>query len=142
MISGIRIRDASAEDALQIEALMSTYSLGIDGVSMDDFVVAEKEGRIIGAAAITTENFPEVHSIAVHPDHKAKGLGSALFEYLLARLGDVGAVYVRTTSPVFFEKLGFKELEASAKAELWGDCAKCNKLNRCRQSVLCLQRSD
>lgn len=139
MISGINIRSASAEDASELKVLMSTYYHGVGDVSMDDFVVAEKDGGIIAACAITHDTCTELHSIAVQPDHRGQNLGAELFNFILVRNGNIGNVYVRTTSPLYFEKLGFEKLEASAKAELWDDCATCDKLDRCRQSAMCLE---
>lgn len=130
------MRPASIEDTSQLEALMSAYYHGISGVSMDDFVVAEKEGTVIAACAITHDKFCELHSIAVLPEHRGKGLGTELFRFIMEKNEDLRNVYVRTTIPIFFSKLGFRELEAGTKVELWDDCAVCDRLGRCRQSVM------
>lgn len=135
----IHIRDASVEDMDPIEALMSTYFLDIEGLSVDSFAIAETKGKIIGAGAIVNDLFPEIHSIAVHPNYKGKGIGTSLVRYLLTRIPAGSHVYARTTSPVFFEKAGFVEMDPSKKAELWDDCAGCDRLNTCKQSVMCLE---
>jgi amino-acid N-acetyltransferase len=136
-MSDITIRDATDADTSQVCILMSTYFHDVTDVSMDDFAVAEKDGRIIGAAAIVIDKVPELHSIAIHPDHRGRNLGAELFEYIRVKNSDCGDVYVRTTAARFFSKLGFRELDASLKAELWDDCAVCDRLNSCRQSVMC-----
>jgi amino-acid N-acetyltransferase len=140
----IRIRDALPEDILSIQVLMSTYFLDIEGVLVEDFVVAQSGEKIVGAGAIVNGRFPEVHSIAVHPNYRGKGIGSSVIRYLLLKMknrndADI-CVYTRTTSPQFFEKAGFIELDPAIKAELWEDCASCDRLSTCRQSVMCLKQ--
>lgn len=139
----IRIRDALPEDMGSIQVLMSTYFLDIEDVPAEDFAVALSGEMIIGAGALVSDRFPEIHSIAVHPNYRGKGIGSSLVCYLLLRIkdrSDAGSyVYARTTSPQFFEKLGFAEMEPAAKARLWEDCAGCDRLNTCRQSVMCFK---
>ncbi|WP_406656257.1 GNAT family N-acetyltransferase [Methanolobus sp. ZRKC2] len=139
MIPEIQIRSASKEDMGPIEVLMSTYFHNVEGMSADSFAVAETKGKIIGAGAIVSDPFPEIHSIAVNPGYREKRIGTSLVHYLVNRFPAGSTIYVRTTSPVFFEKTGFVEMEPSKKADLWENCAKCDKLNRCKQSVMCLE---
>ncbi|MBN2110306.1 MAG: GNAT family N-acetyltransferase [Methanosarcinaceae archaeon] len=115
---------------------MSTYFLDIEGVPADRFAVAEAKGRIVGAGAIVNDTFPEIHSIAVHPNYRGRGIGTSLVNYMISRIPDISYVYARTASPVFFEKAGFVETDPSIKARLWDDCAECDISNRCRQSVM------
>jgi amino-acid N-acetyltransferase len=140
----IMIRDALPEDMAPIGILMSTYFLDIEGVHVEDFAVAQVGEKIVGAGAIVSGRFPEVHSIAVHPNYRGKGIGSSLILYLLLKISDRSdadiCVYTRTTSPVFFEKAGFVEMDPAIKAQLWEDCAGCNRLSTCRQSVMCLKK--
>ncbi|MDW7731399.1 MAG: GNAT family N-acetyltransferase [Methanolobus sp.] len=135
----IYLRDASMEDMEPIEVLMSTYFLDIEGVSVNSFAVAETNGKIIAAGAISNDSFLEIHSIAVHPNYRGKGIGTSLVRYLLTRIPTGSSVYVRTTSPVFFEKAGFVKMDPSKKAKIWDDCAGCDRLNTCKQSVMCLE---
>ncbi|SFM44709.1 GNAT family N-acetyltransferase [Methanolobus profundi] len=131
----IIIRKAELQDEGAIEILMSTYYHDIDGVSIDDVLVAVSGNRIVGAVCLEVGKIPEIHSIAVHPDHREKGIGSLLIEDLVSGLDD-DFIFTRTTSPVFFEKAGFVRLDDSEKKELWDDCADCNRFNNCKQSVL------
>ena len=135
-MSGIIIRDASSEDSPCVEALTSKYYHGIDNVSINDVAVAEKNGYVIAACVVIHNDFYELHSIAVVPSYRGMGLASSLFEYMLARDEDIEKMYVRTTYPDFFEKLGFRKLDISMKSNMWADCAVCDKLNRCRQSAM------
>ncbi len=135
----ISIRDATEDDLEAIKVLMSTYFLDIEGISADSFAVAEVDGRIIGACALVYDTFPEIHSIAVHPNYRGKGIGKSLIHYLLPRARDESSVYARTTSPGFFEKAGFVETDPLKKTEIWEDCEECDRLNTCNQSVMCLK---
>jgi amino-acid N-acetyltransferase len=138
------IRDALPEDMAAIGILMSTYFLDIEGVPVEDFAVAQAGEKIVGAGAIVRGRFHEVHSIAVHPNYRGKGIGSSMIRYLLLKINDRNdadiCVYTRTTSPVFFKKVGFVEIDPAIKAQLWEDCAGCNRLSTCRQSVMCLKK--
>jgi amino-acid N-acetyltransferase len=115
---------------------MSTYFLDIEGLPIDEFIVALLGERIIGAAYLQTGKISEIHSVAVHPNYRGKGIGHMLLYTLLSQVKDVDFIFTRTTSPVFFEKAGFKRLDDPEKAGLWDDCAGCDRLNTCKQSVL------
>ncbi|MDO9518523.1 MAG: GNAT family N-acetyltransferase [Methanosarcinaceae archaeon] len=138
----IIIRKAENDDIEAIEILLSTYFLDMDGVDIEDFIVAESGGRVFGCGAVIDQKYPELHSIAVHPNHRSRGIGSLLVEHIVANTPDEWEyIYVRTTAPDFFKKVGFMELQDSEKIKLWDDCAECDKFEGCRQSAmrLCLK---
>ncbi len=139
MIPDVTIRKAEPQEREDVEVLMSTYFHEIEGTSIDNFTVAVIDGKIIGAACLETGNVQELHSIAVHPKHRGKGIGRLLVDSLIADMDEKNFLFTRTTSPVFFEKVGFVRIDDSQKKELWDDCANCNRFNNCKQSVLCLQ---
>ena len=136
---GIIVRGALSQDRSAIEVIMSTYFLDIEDIPISDFVVALLGQRVLGAACMCKGKVIEVHSIAVHPNHRKKGIGRMLLEALTSQLTHNTLLYTRTTAPMFFERTGFQKLEASVKSEIWDDCASCDKLNACTQSVLCLK---
>ena len=117
----ILIRKAGKSDLPAIQRLLSTYFLDMEGLEPEDFVLAEIDGKIIGCAALIKsesqgKDFLEIHSIAVHPNFRGKGIGTRLIKHLLTTIGDPGCdLYVRTTAPVFFEKLNFTKIEDSEK---------------------------
>jgi amino-acid N-acetyltransferase len=56
---------------------------------------------------------------------------------ILERAKEVTDVmYLRTTSPVFFEKKGFSRLADKEKIVLWKDCRECDKFDICRQTMM------
>ncbi|MDY9924800.1 GNAT family N-acetyltransferase [Methanosarcina sp.] len=144
----ILIRKAEEKDLLSIQRLLSTYFLDMEELEPGDFVLAEMEGKVIGCAAFIRgtageKNFLELHSIAVHPNFRGKGVGTRLIEYLISaiRCPDTpGApdceLYVRTTAPGFFEKLGFIGLQDAEKLILWEDCRNCEHFEKCTQHAM------
>ena len=138
----IIIRKAENDDLESVQTLLSTYFLDMDGVDIEDYIVAEFDSRVLGCAATVERKYPELHSIAVHPNHRNRGIGALLVEHIVANApGRWEYLYVRTTAPDFFEHVGFLKLQDREKIKLWDDCAECNKFERCRQTAmrLCLK---
>ena len=136
----VTIRPASKEDEEAIDILLSTYFLDRDGVALNDFVVAEVQARVVGAACFIHRPCPELHTIAVHPNYRGTGIGSNMVEYIVEHMPAAWKqLYVRTTAPVFFRKLGFVEpADPALRVQLWDDCRHCERIERCAQHVLCL----
>ncbi|NPE28148.1 GNAT family N-acetyltransferase [Methanococcoides sp. SA1] len=131
------IRGAEASECGSVEGIMGTYFLDIDDVPIEDFIVAEVEGKIIGVATVSEKECCEVHSIAVHPSYRGMGIGSKMISRLMEDVSS-DRLYVRTTSPDFFKKMGFIELPMSEKKSLWQDCRECDRYDNCKQYVLCI----
>lgn len=142
------IRKAEEKDFLSIQRLMSTYFLDMEELEPEDFVLVEKDGKIIGCAALIRreyfgKSFFELHSIAVHPNFRGKGIGTRLMEYLINTPGGQDTpgspdceLYVRTTAPGFFEKLGFIRVQDTEKLLLWKDCRECEFFEKCTQQAM------
>jgi len=111
---GIQLAGARDHDRADLEALLASAGLPIDGVE-DQFpaayVVARREGHIVGVAAL------EVHgahgllrSVAVDASERGTGLGIALTAERLATARHAGldAVYLLTdTAADFYRRFGF-----------------------------------
>jgi amino-acid N-acetyltransferase len=142
----ILVRKAGKKDLLPIQRLLSTYFLDMEELEPEDFVLAEREGKVVGCAALVRstsgeKNFLELHSIAIHPNFRGKGIGTKLMQYLILSLGEQDKnpgceLYVRTTAPVFFEKLGFMKLPDAEKLLLWPDCKNCEHFEKCSQHAM------
>jgi amino-acid N-acetyltransferase len=73
----------------------------------------------------------------VLPAQRNKGVGSKLVEAVLERAKELtDVIYLRTTSPVFFEKKGFVRLPDKEKKVIWKDCEECDKFDICRQTMM------
>lgn len=143
----IFIRKAEKSDLPAIQRLLSTYFLDIEELKPEDFILAEGERKVLGCAALirsgsSKKDFLEIHSIAVHPNFRGKGIGSRLANQLISTsLGQDTELYVRTTAPGFFEKLGFERIPDSEKIRLWEDCASCEHFGNCTQHALKYRKS-
>ncbi|HII02226.1 TPA: GNAT family N-acetyltransferase [Methanosarcinaceae archaeon] len=146
-MTSILIRKAEKSDLPAIQRLLSTYFLDIEELKAEDFMLAEGEGKVLGCAALirdgsSEKEFLEIHSIAVHPNFRGKGIGSRLVNHLISTsVGQDAELYVKTTAPGFFEKLGFVRISDSEKLSLWKDCASCEHLGKCTQHALKYRKS-
>jgi amino-acid N-acetyltransferase len=136
----VRTRFATADDMQEIKCIASTYFLDTEGLDYSDFIVATFENKMIGIACFRETECPELHTIAVHPNYRGKDIGALLVRELGSTLcKDHERIYVRTTAPGFFEKVGFVALGNNMKKQLWADCAGCDRFNTCKQAVMCLE---
>jgi len=149
----VLIRLATAEDAVSIEIILSTYFLDRDDIPHERFFVAEKNKKAVGCAVFeklkmteTEDVFFEIHTIAVLPSYKGKGIGRMLLNRLFAEIEEEiknandktkisSVIYTRTTAPNFFIKEGFEKADIDKK-KYWTECVKCSRIELCSQTVL------
>ena len=107
-------------------------------------------GKIVGCACYDISakeydgrRFGEVHTIAVMPSYKNRGIGKRLLKEVLRNLsrekdarGLSDTVYVRTTAPGFFRHEGFSDCGPDLKKELWDECLNCREYSECVQKTL------
>ena len=118
----INIRKATPIDVRDIKKILSFYALDTEKVekNLPEFIVAVLEEKIVGCACLDVGDIVELRSIAVLPNYRKKGIGSRLVDAMLTRASELGdTVYLRTTSPVFFEKKGFSRRRATAIICSW-----------------------
>ncbi len=101
-----------------------------------DYLVVEREGRILGCGAlhVVWEDLGEIRSIAVRKEAKGEGLGRHLTEALIEEAEKLGLprVFAFTYVPEFFSRLGFRVVEHSELPfKVFGDCLNCPKFNAC-----------
>ena len=102
---------------LFIVTMLAAADLPGDGMEeqfSDAFVVADHDGKIVGAGGVEVYGrYGLLRSVVVDPAFRGKGLGEAIVSDRLrwsARQG-LRAVYLLTTTvPEFFEKIGFTEM--------------------------------
>jgi amino-acid N-acetyltransferase len=137
-----KIRKATEADIKYIKTILSFYFLDTDNVAknLPEFIVAENDTKSLGCACLDIGNIVELRSIAVLPAYRNKGVGSKLVGAVLERAKEItDVVYLRTTSPVFFEKKGFVRLPDKEKKVIWKDCEQCDKFDICRQTMMKLE---
>lgn len=138
----IEIRKATQADIKDIKTLLSFYYLDTEKVekNLPEFIVAVLDKKTVGCACLDIGDVVELRSIAVLPSYRNKGTGSRLVDAILIRAAEItDTVYLRTTSPVFFEKKGFKKLPDQEKKVLWKECEQCDKYDICRQTLMKLK---
>ncbi len=108
-----------------------------------DFFVYVPEGKdlLAGACAlhICWEDLAEIRSLVVSEEYQGHGIGVELVKACLEEAKALGIpkVFVLTTSPEFFERLGFELIEKSALPhKVWADCVKCPKFPECDEVAL------
>jgi len=135
----IKIRKATESDLKDIKTILSFFFLDTDNVekNLPEFIVAENDTKTLGCACLDIGNIVELRSIAVLPAHRNKGVGSKLVDSILERAKELNhVIYLRTTSPVFFEKKGFVRLANNEKKVVWKDCEECDRFDICRQTMM------
>jgi amino-acid N-acetyltransferase len=111
--STLRVRAAAPGDLPPVLALLRAADLPEHGVAqgLEDFIVAEAEGRIVGAAGLERHGaYRLLRSVAVDPAWRGSGAGTVLVERLLdqADRAQVPAVYLLTTTAErYFPRFGF-----------------------------------
>lgn len=127
------------------EGQMLPRALGELYDSIRDFFVYEKDGKIIGVAALHMgwEGLAELRSVAVDPEELGMGVGSELVRACLEDAAGLGVkeVFVLTYVQGFFEKLGFKEASREdLPQKIWTECRnKCVKYpDSCNEAALTL----
>ncbi len=120
------IRSAKTSDVKKIRAIVDTYAverklLSKETVtlfeSVQEFVVAESDGEVVGCGALHVlwEDIAEVRTVAVVEQMHGKGVGHLILENILARAKEVGVkkVFCLTFETKFFGSHGFKEIQGA-----------------------------
>lgn len=142
--TGVLIRAATAADLPAVHGLLCEAALPLEGVPADltNFLVAEREGAIVGAIGL--ERYSEsalLRSAVVHPSLRGRGVGDSLVTALLEHgrsLGVRDMVLLTTTAEAWFPRFGFKRIARDevpaalhASAELKGACPASAVVMRC-----------
>lgn len=120
------VRPAKTSDVKKIRAIVDTYAverklLSKETVtlfeSVQEFVVAESDGEVVGCGALHVlwEDIAEVRTVAVVEQMHGKGIGHLILENILARAKVVGVkkVFCLTFETKFFGSHGFKEIQGA-----------------------------
>jgi len=108
------LRPATSSDQAPVRALLANAGLPVEGLEdffPEGYVVAEVDGRIVGATGIEThEKDGLLRSAAVTPEWQGHGIGRLLAEERLswARRQGLRAIYLlTTTAAAYFPRMGF-----------------------------------
>ncbi len=114
-----------------------------------DFVVVRdpKGARLLAAGALHVEwrDLAEIKSLVVDPSTQGRGLGRIIVDACLDEAVDLGlkTVFALTTTPAFFERLGFRISGVSAfPRKVWNECFRCPKYNACDEIAVTIDLRD
>jgi amino-acid N-acetyltransferase len=120
------VRPAKTADVKTIRSLVDSYAapgqmLAKETVtlyeSVQEFIVAELDGVIVGCGAlhILWEDLAEVRTVAVKKDLHRKGVGHAILEAIIERASEVGVnkIFCLTFQTEFFGSHGFEVIEGT-----------------------------
>ena len=151
------IRKATIKDIKAIHALLHQYgregqllprplSVLYDHVRDFTVYVDNKDGGVLGCCALQFcwDDLAEIRSLAVHPEHVGKGIGSKLVEHALSDAKSFGIqkVFALTYRPSFFNRFGFQQIDRSElPIKIWADCIACIKFPDCDEIAMMKQIS-
>ena len=108
------LRPATIADLRDIQDLLTDALLPVDGVagSLPTFVVAEHDGKLVGAAGLELCGEDALlRSVVVAPEWRSRGLGRELMDRVIAegKARRLRALYLlTTTAEQFFPAFGFE----------------------------------
>jgi len=152
----MNIRIAKISDAAGIHKLVNYYaeldkmlfrSMADIYENLQNFIVAEIEGQIVGCCAleIIWADLAEIKSLAIMEKYKGTGIGRKIVTAAIEKAKEIGIikVFALTLEPNFFLKIGFEIVEKETlPMKVWSDCARCTKQQHCDEiavikSVMC-----
>jgi amino-acid N-acetyltransferase len=122
----ISVRPARTNDVKAIRELVDSYAapgqmLSKETVtlyeSVQEFVVAERDGVIVGCGALHVlwEDLAEVRTVAVSQQFHKQGIGHAILNEIIRRAREVGVkrIFCLTFQTEFFGGIGFTEIQGT-----------------------------
>ncbi|OAB30046.1 acetyltransferase [Paenibacillus macquariensis subsp. defensor] len=123
-------------EAYAKKGIMLPRSVKVLEQQLDQFVVAENLGEVIGCGSLCRlgTDLVEIRSLGILDDYKGQGIGSKLVDALIeeARQQNIPKVMALTYEVSFFVKNGFEVVEKEIFPEkVWTDCVFCSKQHCC-----------
>jgi amino-acid N-acetyltransferase len=152
IIVAMIIRKATLDDAQQISELVNLgeregqllpRSLDSIRASIDDWIVAEENRRIVGCGSLLemSPTLSEVRSLEVAPEYRKNSVGAKIVNALVdeARARGIPTLFALTRAVPFFEKLGFVVTSKEDFPEkVWRDCSICPVQHACDEVAMVL----
>lgn len=122
----ITVRPARTSDVKSIRQLVDSYAapgqmLSKETVtlyeSVQEFVVAEVDGVIVGCGALHVlwEDLAEVRTVAVAENFHKQGIGHQILKEIVSRAKEIGVgrIFCLTFQTEFFGSIGFTEIQGT-----------------------------
>ncbi|MCP3953629.1 MAG: GNAT family N-acetyltransferase, partial [Desulfobacterales bacterium] len=96
---------------------------------------------VVGCCALQFcwEDLAEIRSLAVHPDHLGKKIGTRLAETAIKEAIDykIEKLFTLTYKPDFFKQFDFSRIDrAQLPLKIWSDCMICVKFPDCDEIAM------
>ena len=106
------LRRATVGDQAAIAALIRTARLNPLSLDWRRFVVADEDGRVVGAGQVKThgDGARELASIAVAPDRQGAGIGGAIVATIIALEPPPLYLYCAEYNESYYLRFGFRAL--------------------------------
>jgi len=133
---------AEPGDESEVTRLLSECQLPIEGITphLHDFILARSQSTIIGVIGLELyERVALLRSMAVASDFRRTGIGTALYERMLAHAHtlNIRELYLLTTTAGdFFTRRGFMVMERNLAPEALRSSIEFRKL--CPDSAICM----
>ena len=151
-LSRFTVRSGRASDAATLYALVAENqdeghllprSLGEIARHADRFVVAERDGSVVGCTELAplSARIAEVRSLAVARGDRAEGVGRTLVDELRRRAerARFEKLCAFTHVPTYFTQMGFSIVPHTWLSEkVQADCVACPTFGRCGQYAMAL----
>ncbi|MBI4294868.1 MAG: N-acetyltransferase [Chloroflexi bacterium] len=113
--------------------------------SIRDYLVVRDAGRLVGCVAlhVSWADLAEIKALAVDAGYHNQGVGALLIEACLGEAEELGipSLFCLTYKPVFFEKLGFRQVDKmELPRKIWSECYRCPKFPNCDEVALTWSR--
>jgi N-acetylglutamate synthase-like GNAT family acetyltransferase len=109
----MNIRPAQPQDQKTITRIIRAAEINPLSLDWRRFVIAEEDSRVIGIGQIKphSDGSRELASIAVIPERRGQGIGSAIIQHLLAL--EHGTLYLtcRDQLEAYYARFGFRRVE-------------------------------
>ncbi|MGI6376582.1 MAG: N-acetyltransferase [Anaerolineae bacterium] len=151
--SPVEIRAATVQDVPRMANIINGFAA--HGIMLprshyqfyqhiQQFVVAEAQGEVIGCGALSVvwSDLSEIRSVAVDAGWQGLGVGRMIVEALLQRAAELGlpGVFTLTYQPDFFQRFGFYRVaHETLPHKIWGDCLNCPKYPDCDEVAMKLE---
>jgi len=111
-MSGYEIRPALETESPQIRGLINLVGINPLGLDWKRFIVVVEGGRVVACGQVKPHgaDILELASIAVHPEHRGRGLSRSVIETLLARHPRPLYLMCVSHNGAMYEKFGFRKL--------------------------------
>lgn len=109
--------------------------------NLRDYVVYEKNGKIVGTGAlhICWEDLAEIRSVCVAKRWRRMGIGTEIVNFLIdeAKNLRIRRIFLLTYQVDFFRNLGFSLVDKrDLPQKIWTECVRCPKFPNCDEKAM------